>query len=48
MPALKDSDGNTAVSMRAKEALVQKSAFAKPPTITLQPLIILLDQLMSR
>ena len=32
MPALRDSDGNTAVSIKAKEALVRKSAFLKPPT----------------
>lgn len=38
MPALKDSDGNTAVSMRAKEALVRKSAFPKSPTNVIQPL----------
>ena len=31
-PALKDSDGNTAISMRAKEALVRRSAFPKPLT----------------
>ena len=29
MPALKDSDGNIAVFMKAKEALVQRSAFSK-------------------
>lgn len=32
MPALKDSDRNTAVSMKAKEALVRRSAFPQPPT----------------
>ena len=31
IPAFRDSDGNTAVSMKAKEALVRKSAFPKPP-----------------
>ena len=31
-PAFRDSDRNTAVSMKAKEVLVQKSAFPKPPT----------------
>ena len=31
-----DSDGNTAVSMKAKEALVRKSAFPKPPTNLLE------------
>ena len=36
-PALKDDDGNTAVSMRAKEALVQRSAFSKPPTNLIKP-----------
>ncbi len=30
-PALKDSEGNIAVSMKAKEALVGKSAFPRPP-----------------
>ncbi len=37
-PALKDSDGNTVVSIRAKEALVRKSAFPKPPTNVIKPL----------
>ena len=32
MLAFKDSDGNTAVFMKAKEALVQRSAFLKPLT----------------
>ena len=31
-PALKDSEGNVATSMKAKEALVRKSAFPKPPS----------------
>ena len=31
-PALKDARGNIATSMKAKEALVRKSAFPKPPT----------------
>ena len=31
-PALKDIEGHIAVSMKAKEALVHKSAFPKPPT----------------
>lgn len=35
-PALKDSDGNAAVSMKAKEALVRRSAFPKPPTSLVQ------------
>ena len=30
-PALKDNEGNIAVSMKAKEALVRKSAFPRPP-----------------
>ncbi len=36
-PALKDSDGNMAVSMKAKEALVPRSAFPKPPTNLVKP-----------
>ena len=36
-PALKDSDGNTAVSMKAKEALVRRSAFPKPPPNPIEP-----------
>ena len=39
-PALKDSDGNTAVSMKAKEALVRKSAFPKPPINLFEPSVI--------
>ena len=39
MPALKDSDGNTAVSMKAKEALVRRSAFPTPPLNTVEPLV---------
>ena len=39
-PALKDSDGNTAVSMKAKEALVRKSAFPKPPANFVEPPVI--------
>lgn len=30
-PALKDPEGNVAISMKAKEALVRRSAFPKPP-----------------
>ncbi len=30
-PAVKDSEGHTAVSMKVKQALVRKSAFLKPP-----------------
>ena len=29
--ALKDGDGNTAVSMKVKEAFVRRSTFPKPP-----------------
>ncbi len=36
-PALKDSDGNTAVFMKAKEALVRRSAFSKPPPNLVEP-----------
>ncbi len=36
-PALKDSDGNTAVSLKAKEVLVRRSAFLKPPTNLVVP-----------
>lgn len=32
MPPLKDSDRNTVVSIKAKEALVPRSAFPKSPT----------------
>ncbi len=39
-PALKDSDGNTAVSMKAKEALVRRSAFPKPPINLIEPPVI--------
>ena len=39
-PALKDSDRNMAVSMKVKEALVQKSAFPKPPGNFVEPLVI--------
>ena len=38
-PVLKDSNGNTAVSMRAKEALVRRSAFPKPPTNLIESLV---------
>lgn len=31
-PALQDSDGNIVTSMKAKEALVRKSAFPQPPS----------------
>ena len=31
-PALNDGNGNTATSMKAKEALVRKTAFPPPPT----------------
>ena len=31
MPALKDSNGNIAVSIKAKKSLVRRSAFPKPP-----------------
>lgn len=36
-PALKDSEGHTAVSMKEKEALVRKSAFPKLPTNLAEP-----------
>ena len=36
-PALTDVDGNTAVSMKAKEALVRRSAFPKPPPNSIEP-----------
>ena len=36
-PILKDGDGNIAVSMKAKEALVRRSAFPKPPPNLLEP-----------
>ena len=39
-PALKDSDGNVAVSMKAKEALVRQSVFPKPPTSLVQTPVI--------
>ena len=32
MPAFKDNDGNMALSMKAKKALIQKLAFSKPFT----------------
>ena len=35
--ALKDGDGDMAVSMKAKKALVQKSAFSKLPTNLIEP-----------
>ena len=38
--ALKDGDGNTAVSIKAKEALVRRSAFPKPPPNFIEPPII--------
>ena len=31
MPALKDSDGNRGVSIKAKKALVRRLGFPKPP-----------------
>ena len=39
-PTLKDNDGNTATSMKAKEALVRKTAFPPPPTSCIQQAII--------
>lgn len=36
----KDSNGNTAVLMKTKETLVQKSAFSQPLIIKHKPLII--------
>lgn len=39
-PALKDAEGHEAVSMKAKEALVRKSAFLKPPANLAQPPIL--------
>ena len=39
-PALKNSDGNTAMYMKAKEALVLKLAFLKPPTNFVKPPVI--------
>ena len=39
-PALRDSDGNTAVSMKAKEALVRKSSFPKLLTNFIELLVI--------
>ncbi len=38
-PALKDSDGNTALFMKAKEALVRRSAFPKPPPNPVESLV---------
>lgn len=38
-PALKDSNGNTAVFIKAKEALVRKSAFPKPLPNPIEPLV---------
>ena len=38
-PTLKDSDGNMAVSMRAKEALIWISAFPKPLANLVEPLV---------
>ncbi len=38
-PALKDSDKNMAVSMKAKEALIQRSALPKPPINLIEPLV---------
>ena len=38
--ALKDSEGNIVVSIKAKEALVRKSAFPYPPPNLLEPLAI--------
>lgn len=40
MPALKDSEGHTASSMKVKEALVRKSAFPKSPANIGEPPII--------
>lgn len=37
IPALKDCDRNTVVSMKAKEALVKKSAFLGPSPCFLEP-----------
>ena len=39
-PALKHSEGNTAVSMKAKEALVRRSIFPKPPPSLLDSPVI--------
>lgn len=40
MLTLKNSDRNTAVSIKVKKALVQRSIFPKPPTIIFKPLLI--------
>ena len=47
-PTLKDSDGNTAISMKAKEALVQRSAFPNHQQILINPQLHLLNQLIPR
>ncbi len=39
LSALKNSDGNTAVSIKAEEALVRRSAFPKPPPNPVKPLV---------
>ena len=39
-PTLKDSERNTAVSIKAKEALVRRSVFPKPPPSLLDSLVI--------
>lgn len=40
-PAIKDPDGNVATSMKAKEALVCRSAFPKPPiSLGPEPLVL--------
>lgn len=39
MLALKDSDRNTAVSMKAKKALVRRSAFPKLQPNSIEPLV---------
>ena len=39
-PVLKDTEGNIAVTMKAKEALVRKSAFAKPLIGLAEPPVI--------
>lgn len=40
-PALKNSEGNIATSMKVKKALVRKSAFPKPPiSESVEPVVI--------
>lgn len=40
MPDLKDSDGNTVISKKTKEALVWRKTFSKLPTNFIKPLVV--------